>query len=190
MPTTIEILNTDIQPQLRIRAAALTILEQGEELLRELPAADYVEKIPQAFNASIGGHYRHCLDHFTSFGRGLASGEINYDQRDRDVRVENDPEFARHLTRRLRNEVAALTPEELNTPITTRGEVSYAAGESPVCQSSVGRELAYAIAHAIHHYALIAVMARLNGTSLPENFGMAPSTVAHQARRTTEEQPH
>ena len=48
--------------------------------------------------------------------------------------------------------------------------------------SSLGRELVYAIAHAIHHYALISIMARLMEARLPENFGVAPSTVTHQTK--------
>ena len=61
-----------------------------------------------------------------------------------------------------------------------RCEVSYAHGDSPVTGSTFGREMVYAIAHAIHHYALISIMARLMEVSLPEHFGVAPSTVAQQ----------
>ena len=54
-------------------------------------------------------------------------------------------------------------------------------GDSPLTLSTYGRELVYAIAHAIHHYALISVMARLLEVVLPAHFGVAPSTVAHQS---------
>jgi hypothetical protein len=68
----------------------------------------------------------------------------------------------------------------LAAPVRARCEVSYASGDSPVTASSFGREMVYAIAHAIHHYALISVMARLLDVKLPDQFGIAPSTVAHQ----------
>jgi hypothetical protein len=61
--------------------------------------------------------------------------------------------------------------------------VSYAQGHSPLTGSTFGRELVYCIAHAIHHYALISIMARLMEVKLPEHFGFAPSTVAHNARQ-------
>ncbi len=61
-----------------------------------------------------------------------------------------------------------------------RCEVSYAHGDSPVTGSTFGREMVYSVAHAIHHYALISIMARLMDAKLPEHFGVAPSTVAHQ----------
>ena len=49
----------------RILAAAGEILGQGEALLGMLSAENYVRKLPAAFNGTIGGHIRHCLDHFS-----------------------------------------------------------------------------------------------------------------------------
>src|SRR6266498_542349 len=167
----------------RILKAAIAILSQGEELLEILPAEIYARKVPLAFNASIGGHYRHCLDHFTSLLRGLDADTVDYDHRERDARIESRPDFALALTRQMRARLEALPPGALDAPMKARCEVSYAHGDSPVTGSTFGRELVYAIAHAIHHYALIAVMARLMEVKLPEHFGIAPSTVAHQVKQ-------
>jgi uncharacterized damage-inducible protein DinB len=164
----------------RILDAAVDILRQGEDLLRVLSAKAYAHKLPIAFNGSIGGHYRHCLDHFTSLLRGLDSDLVDYDHRERDPRLEHDPMFALSLTRQIRNALERLDPDALATAVSARCEVSYAHGSSPVTQSSLGRELVYAIAHGIHHYALISIMARLLNAELPPHFGIAPSTVAHQ----------
>ena len=164
----------------RIRDAALAILQQGEDLLRALSADDYRHRVPVAFNASIGGHYRHCLDHFTSLLRALDADEVNYDHRQRDVRIEVQPEFALALTRQLRARLEEFPIDVLDARVNARCEVSYAHGDSPVTASTFGREMVYAIAHAIHHYALISVMARLLGAQLPDQFGIAPSTVAYQ----------
>jgi len=38
----------------------------------------------------------------------------------------------------------------------------------------------YAVAHAVHHYALIGVMAGIMKITLPAGFGVAPSTLKHQ----------
>lgn len=164
----------------RILRAALTVLDQGERLLEAVSPESYTEKLPVAFNASIGEHYRHCLDHFTSFHRALDHSVVDYDARDRDPRLETDAAFARQLTRQLRASLETLSPEMLTRAIAVRTEVSYDSGEPPVTQSSLGRELAYVIAHAIHHYALIAVMARLSGVWLDADFGLAPSTAAFE----------
>lgn|GEM_PF-94318 len=163
----------------RILAAALEILDQGERLLGALDPETFASRVPVAFNASIGGHYRHCLDHFTSLLRGLDTDRVDYDHRERDPRLENEPGFALNLTRQVRAQLQQVSPDRLATRITARCEVSYAHGDSPVTQSTFGRELVYAIAHSIHHYALISVMARLQNATLPPNFGVAPSTVAH-----------
>jgi hypothetical protein len=170
--------NDDDAP--RILDAATAILSQGEDLLLALPIESYTRRVPLAFNASIGGHYRHCLDHFTSLLRGLDADEVDYDDRERDGRVESQPELALVLTRQMRAQLEQLPPGALDAPVRARCEVSYAHGDSPVTGSTFGREMVYAIAHAIHHYALISVMARLMDVKLPERFGVAPSTVAHQ----------
>lgn len=44
--------------------SAVETLQQGERLLAETTDETYTRKVPVAFNGSIGGHYRHCLDHF------------------------------------------------------------------------------------------------------------------------------
>jgi hypothetical protein len=162
--------------------AAIAILEQGSDLLKSLPSESYTARLPAVFNASIGGHYRHCLDHFASVVRGLDRDVFDYDNRERDRQIETDTAHALSVTEFLSLQLRKLSPGALHLPVRTRCEVSYTHGRSPVSASSLGRELVYAIAHAIHHFALIAVMARLLGIQLPPDFGVAPSTVAHQAK--------
>ena len=164
----------------RILDAAIAILSQGEELLSALSSENYTRRVPLAFNACIGGHYRHCLDHFTSLLRGFDADEVDYDRRERDARIESQPDFALALTQQMRAQLEKLPLGALDAPVRVRCEVSYAHGDSPVTGSTFGREMVYSIAHAIHHYALISVMARLMDAKLPEKFGIAPSTVAHE----------
>lgn len=163
--------------------ATVAILEQGEQLLRALTATDYTRRVPEAFNACIGGHYRHCLDHFTSVLRALDADTVDYDHRARDPRIESEPGFALSVTLGIRAQIERLPLGLLDVPIRARCEVNYSHDDSPVTGSSFGRELVYGVTHAIHHYALIAVMARLMNVQLPGHFGVAPSTVAHQARQ-------
>ena len=168
----------------RIIDAATAILAQGEILLLTVSAETYQQRVPQAFDASMGGHYRHCLDHFTSLLRDLEGQKVDYDHRERDVRIELHPEFALAATQRLRAQLEQLPLECLEAPVQTRCEVSYAAGNAPVTHSTLGRELVYAITHAIHHYALMAVLSQLTNGPLPEHFGLAPSTRRHRNSTT------
>jgi uncharacterized damage-inducible protein DinB len=179
-PSDLATLDTRLDDARRILSAAIEILAQGEDLLGVLSAESYTRRVALAFNACIGGHYRHCLDHFSSLLRGLDADEVDYDRRERDQRLESQPAFALELTRQMRAQLERLPLAALEAPVRARCEVSYAHGRSPVTGSTFGRELVYAIAHAIHHYALISVMARLMDVPLPEQFGVAPSTVAHQ----------
>jgi hypothetical protein len=165
-----------------IVAGALGILDQGEALLAALSNAAYTQKIPLVFNASIGAHYRHCLDHFQSLIRGLDSAEIDYDHRDRDSSIETRREFALEVTRALRQGIHSLSPEMIDMPVVARSQVDEGSPRSPATGSTLGRELVYGIAHAIHHFALVSVMGRLMGVAMPRGLGLAPSTAAHLAR--------
>jgi uncharacterized damage-inducible protein DinB len=161
--------------------SAIAILRQGETLLQTLDDENYTRRLPAVFTSAIGGHYRHCLDHFQSLLEGLADGEVNYDHRRRDSRVENDRHFALAETRRLQEACTKIPVVALDLPLNIRSEVSYEGESHAVSASSLGRELMYAVAHAIHHYALLAVMCGLLGVRVPFGFGVAPSTLQHQA---------
>lgn len=163
----------------RILVAALDLLKQSEGLLEALDATTYTHRVEIAFNGCIGGHYRHCLDHFHSLLRGQEKSWIDYDHRERDRRMETDLAFALQTTREVRARFQQISVDDLQQPVMARCEVSYDHGESPSTPSTFGRELVYAIAHAIHHFALISIVARLQGAVLPPDFGVAPSTVAH-----------
>lgn len=164
----------------RIITAAAAILRQGEGLLDRLPAETYSRTLPTAFGASIGGHYRHCLDHFASLLAGVDQDMVDYDERERDARIEQEPAFAREATEKIGARLERLDAAMLAEPVMARCEVSYGLGNSPITASTLGRELVYVIAHGNHHYALITVMARLQGADVPEDFGVAPSTVHHR----------
>src|SRR5437667_441272 len=71
----------------------------------------------------------------------------------------------------------------LDCPINVRSLIGHASGESPLIASTVGRELMYAVAHTIHHYALIAVMCGLIDVPVPDGFGVAPSTLRYRSEQ-------
>ena len=161
-------------------AAATEALRQGETLLGEISDEQFTRKLPTAFNASIGGHYRHCLDHFRMLLAAAPHGDLNYDQRERGTLVEHDRFAALNATRELRESFEKLDATFLPRPLKVTCKTSYAASGSQSSSSTVGREIMYAVAHAIHHYALIGVMGGIMGLPLPTCFGVAPSTVKHQ----------
>lgn len=161
--------------------AACVVLAQGEELLSAISEDNYQRKFELAYDASVGGHYRHCLDHFISFLKSTGASRLDYDDRERDARIENQPRFALELTRRLREQLARLSGETLSRPVTVHCKVSYGGNDSPGYESSLARELVYVVAHAIHHYALISILCGMMDVKLSSNFGIAPSTIAHHS---------
>lgn len=130
------------------------------------------------FHSTIGEHARHCLDHNVAVLRGLETGTINYEARERGTAVETNRASAIALAVRLHDRVAALDGALLARPIVV---VTMLAAGAPAVQvrSTVARELAFSLSHTIHHNAIIAAMARLAGARVPERFGFAPSTIAY-----------
>ncbi len=162
--------------------SVIETLRQGEILLAEISDETYVRKVTVAFNASIGGHYRHCLDHFNTLLEAAASGDLNYDHRERGTLVEKDRFAALNATRELRAGFEKWNPDFLARHLNVTCQTSCSTNGSQVSSSTIGREVMYAVAHAVHHYALIGVMVGIMGLPLPNDFGVAPSTLKHQAQ--------
>lgn len=161
--------------------AVLETLMQGETLLQKINDETYTRKVAIAFNASVGGHYRHCLDHFRSLLDAAAEGDLNYDHRERGTLVEQDRFSALNATRELREGYEQLDSKFLERALAVTCKTSYGTNGSQISPSTIGREIMYSVAHAVHHYALIGVMGGIMGIKMPAGFGVAPSTLKHQA---------
>jgi len=162
--------------------SVIETLRQGETLLAEIGDENYTRKIPVAFNASIGGHYRHCLDHFRSLLDAAMTGNLDYDHRERGTVVESDRFAALNATRELSEGYENLNLFFLSRRLNVTCKTSYSTHGSQSSPSTVGREIMYSVAHAVHHYALIGVMGGIMGLQMPPGFGVAPSTLKHQAQ--------
>ena len=162
-----------------IREGMTGILRQGLELLKALDDDDYVRSVDAAFGSTIGGHYRHCLEHVEPLVAG-ASSVIDYDARQRDPAVETNRRRAVSRTEELLRDCLAMDPDTLFLPVRARYKVSYDSPREPAADSTLGREFMFAISHAVHHFALVGIMAKLQGIHLPENLGMAPSTAKYR----------
>jgi len=164
--------------------SVIETLLQGETLLADIDDETYTRKVPIAFNASIGGHYRHCLDHFRSLLSSAMAADLNYDHRERGTLVESERFAALNATRTLREGYEHLDPACLMRPLSVTCKTSYSTTDSQASPSTVGREVMYSVAHAVHHYALIGIMGGIMGLKMPAGFGVAPSTLKHQAEAT------
>lgn len=122
---------------------------------------------------SIGAHFRHNLDFVNNFLRGIESGQIDYNNRERDLRIETDREYARARTAEVIEKLSNLSPETLASGILVQSEVD----ENAFHPSSVTRELEFLHSHTIHHYAIVAEKLRAAAVDVDFEFGVAPSTL-------------
>ena len=161
--------------------AAICLLDQGIELLELVSDEAYSSRLAVASNASIGGHYRHCLDHFHCLFLGLEIGLIDYDNRNRDLTVETDRKRAMEESVRLKTALSALSDEMIPSLVGVRCKVYYEMDRSQEVSSTFAREIMYVVAHGVHHFALISMMAKVMDFPLPSDFGVAPSTLQYRS---------
>ncbi len=156
-------------------------LQQGEMLLQHLSDLAYTQPAPPVFQSAIGTHIRHNLDHYACFLNGLESGCIDYAARQRDTRLEQDRVYAIAEMSKLRERLEKLaeTPDDACLLV----ERDVGPGQA---SSSAKRELEFLLSHTTHHYALVAVICRLHGFSVGNEFGVAASTLRHCATQLAE----
>ena len=152
------------------------LIRQGLSLLDDVDGELYAKREPAISSSAIGSHLRHVVDYYQRFLVGLEVGRIDYDQRERDERVELDRSTGIARLRRLVNELEGLRGRDTEPSLRIKVD---AADESSWATSSVERELQFLRSHTVHHFALIAVILRLNGYEPGEEFGVAPSTLRY-----------
>lgn len=167
----------------RMINAVEDVLQQALALLSAMDGATYSLKLGAPYDASIGQHYRHVLDHFICLVTGLESGRVDYDQRSRNRDIETDVEYARGITAMLLGQFQDLSEEVLNLPCDVVYSIGYRDSEAEVVASTVGREIAFSVGHAIHHFAIVRFLCAELAVTVPKEFGVAPSTLKHRAAR-------
>ena len=109
---------------------AREVLLQGLTLLFDLDDHRYSQIAGAPFKASIGQHYRHVIEHFQSLTRGLQSGEINYDARDRNVRLQSEVTYGSIATCDILRVLKRYTDETLARECTVINSVGYGSARS------------------------------------------------------------
>ncbi len=155
----------------------LAVLQQGLRLVEGLDPELYAKSPVPLAASSVGAHVRHVLDVARAFLQGLPEGRIDYDRREREPELELDPRQAALRLREFSCRIAEPGSARADDALWVRSDC---VGESAAwSRSSVGRELTYVLSHAIHHYALIAMILASYGCEVEEGFGVAPSTLLY-----------
>jgi uncharacterized damage-inducible protein DinB len=164
-----------------LKSVSTDILAQLAEVISQLPDADYARPLPVLSGNTIGKHVRHVLEFYELLVDTVQTRQLNYDQRQRNLRLEVDTRLALEYIGRIDQAVGLLN---LAHALQLTADLSVEnTDESIQIPSSFARELLYNIEHAVHHMALIqvAVNASFPEVILPQHFGIAYSTVQHQA---------
>jgi len=142
---------------------------------------------------TVGKHLRHTLDHFVAAMSPLdargpgGSPVIDYDHRERNVPMEADRALALEAISSLRVRLSVLSPDAMDDAVVVRVMVNGDGVEARL-RTSIGRELAFATHHAVHHQAMMKAIAQEFGIHTDDAFGKAPSTVNFESNRAARAQ--
>lgn len=157
----------------------LALMGQLTHVILMLDRDDYADQRAGTYGGSIGGHVRHSLDHITALLQGVSSGVIDYDHRERGTPVEREPAAAISEIGRLAEALRRLSRNQMDDDLTVL-TMCASGDETMPWRSTLGRELMFVFSHTIHHAAMIAGIGRTMGYAVPEDFGLAPSTLAYR----------
>jgi hypothetical protein len=142
-------------------------------VLNQLDLAIYTHPNKYLSNATIGEHSRHIIEMYQCLEAGYSDGSFSYDNRMRNKRLETEIEFAIESINIIIKSV-----EKENMPLVSFYKLN---DEQLSIGTNYFRELIYNLEHCIHHLALIKVaLIDIEEVVLPENFGVAASTVAYR----------
>lgn len=152
---------------------AKDVLLQLIYTINELSYDDYTAPIPILGNSTIGEHNRHIIELFEQLNSGYEAGIVNYDDRKRDYRLQQEIDFA--------TEALAAIIEGLDKPDKKLTLISLYNNQTTGIESNYLREVMYNIEHCVHHQAIIKIgLIKLNVSVAEENFGVAKSTIKYR----------
>ena len=160
--------------------AALALLDQAASLADKVDEKSWTSPSPAFRNSTLGQHFRHTLDHYESLLKGADQGLIDYDARERDLKIEVHPATAASRCRQLHQGLVKTTGNKPSShTLKVKTSCSATSEVSSQC-SSFGRESQFIVSHTVHHFAIIAAICHGLDIELPPTFGVAPSTLKHR----------
>lgn len=154
-------------------------LEEIKYLLQQLPQDLFTAQKEILSGATIGQHFRHILEFYICLEKGAHSGTVSYDERERNVLIETDLAYAINCIEKLIHFLASLKNDHSLAMIANYSNTSE---ETTIIQTSLYRELAYALDHTVHHLAIvkIALSEEKDKVEIDSDFGVAPSTIRYR----------
>lgn len=165
---------------MQLKLISINILDQLISVSEQLSDDEFRKPLETLSQNTIGKHIRHIIEFYDIMIIGNQTGEINYDQRSHDKVIEENRLLAVEKMNSLKIELEAIKEDRL---LTLSANYDLRKDKSEEMRTSFFRELQYNIEHAIHHMAIIkiACLQAHPQLNLPENFGVAYSTIRYQS---------
>jgi len=161
---------------MHLQQAIKNTFVQLNESISQLSNEQYIKPSNVLFNATIGQHVRHIIELFQCLESGYADNTVNYEERKRDVTIENNKELALQLLQEVYTKL-----DRPNKELVLHASYDEHSEQPVSIPTNYHREVAYNLEHTIHHMALIRVgIAEVSDITLPDEFGVASSTVKHR----------
>lgn len=133
-----------------LKAKTIEVLDQLSALVSGLSPEKYALPLSILQQNSLGKHVRHIVEFFECLLEGIPHGEVNYDLRQRNLRIETEPAYTLDRIAGIQDKISGLQDGIFLL------KADFGNGMQEF-QTSVFRELAFAMDHCIHHLALIRI---------------------------------
>lgn len=163
---------------MNLQLQTTTNLNSIRTLLDQLSEFEYKKPLSVLDNKSISQHVRHVLEFYQELVLGSKKGEINYDSRNRSLRVESDLHFAKEFLNLLSMEMSEILEDKM-----VKLQVSSPIPNSMIdLQTTLFREISYCNEHSVHHLAIlkIGILNEFSHIQLEEGFGIANATLHYE----------
>ncbi len=146
-------------------------LQELSQIIEPVSDHLYTKKSKYLFGSSIGQHVRHILEMYEVLLAGYPSARFSFENRRRNQALEESVQEMLFTVERIAAEINKKDKELICV-------LHDHENNEQELKTTYFRELLYCFEHGIHHQALIKVaLTEFEWESIPENFGVAPSTV-------------
>ena len=150
--------------------------QQLIDSIEQLTTEQYTTPSSMLFQATIGQHVRHIIELFLCLNKGYATDIVNYEKRNRDLRIETDKAFACDLLFEIAHNL-----DQPDKSLLLEANYHETLHDEMIIFTTYYREVLYNLEHTIHHMALIRVgIKELTNIELPSNYGVAASTIKYK----------
>ena len=152
-------------------------LREIRVLIKRLPKKLYSKKLDILNGASVGQHLRHIIEFYLCIIKGLKDGKVSYDRRERDVLIEDHGFYAISALDKI---IRFLKLTNGDRALVLTANYNHSLEETSYLHTSLFRELAYALDHAVHHMAIVKIALLEEDFAVDDNLGVASSTIRNR----------